>query len=297
MNIDFELYRIFYVVANNKNITKASQELLISQPAVTKSIKKLEDLLGGQLFTRTKKGVTLTSEGEEIYAYIKQAIEFINNAENRFSNLKNIETGTIRIGISMTLAKNFLLPYLDIFHKKYPNIEIDINNHLTADLISKLRKGTLDLVILHLPYEQSKDINILPIKEINNCFVCNRQFINLTEKVQNIEVLNDYPLILQKKGSNTRNFLDELLKEKKIKLTPKITTASYNLMIELVKIGFGIGFATKEYITKELNNKELFEIKINKKIPTRHIGIATLKNTIPNFATKKLIELIEKNDQ
>ena len=91
MNIDFELYRIFYVVANNKNITKASQELLISQPAVTKSIKKLEDLLGGQLFTRTKKGVTLTSEGKEIYSYIKQAIEFINNAENRFSKILKLE--------------------------------------------------------------------------------------------------------------------------------------------------------------------------------------------------------------
>lgn len=296
MNIDFELYRIFYVVANNKSISKASKELLISQPAVTKSIKKLEDSLGGELFIRTKKGVTLTCEGEEIYYYIKQAIEFINNAENRFSNLKNIETGTIRIGISMTLAKNFLLPYLDIFHKKYPNIEIDINNHLTSDLISKLRKGTLDLVILHLPCEQSKDINIMPIKEINNCFVCNKQYINLTKKVQNIEVLSNYPLILQKKGSNTRNFLDDFSKENKITLTPKITTASYNLMIELVKIGFGIGFATKEYITKELNDKELYEIKINKKIPSRHIGIATLKNTIPNFATSKLIELI-KNSQ
>lgn len=296
MNIDFELYRIFYVVANNKNISKASKELLISQPAVTKSIKKLEDSLGGELFIRTKKGVTLTSEGKEIYYYIKQAIEFINNAENRFSNLKNIETGTIRIGVSMTLAKNFLLPYLEEFHKNFPNIEIDINNNLTSDLISKLRKGTLDLVIMHLPYEQVKDINIIQLKEIHDCFVCDKQFINLTNKVQKIDNLNNYPLIFQQKGSNTRNFLDNFLKENQINLIPKMNIASYNLMIELTKIGFGIGFATKEYITKELKNKELFEIKIDKKIPTRYIGIATLKNTIPNFATSKLIELI-KNSQ
>ena len=113
MNINFELYRIFYTVANHKNITKASKELNISQPAISKSIKNLEEQLGGQLFVRTKRGVILTEEGSEFYNYIKQAIEYISNAENKFTELINLETGCIKIGISTTLTKKFLLPYLE----------------------------------------------------------------------------------------------------------------------------------------------------------------------------------------
>lgn len=294
MNIDFELYRIFYVVANNGNITKASQELLISQPAVTKSIKKLEDSLGGQLFVRTKKGVNLTSEGKEIYYYIKNAIEYINNAENKFTNLKQLNTGNIRIGVSTTLAKNFLMPYLREFHHLYPNIKIEINNSLTTDLIEYLRKGTLDIVILNLPYEEKNDIKIIPIKEIHDCFIVGKQYENLKDNILDIKELNNYPLILQRKSSNTRTFLDNFMKENNVILNSDMDIASYNLMVELVKIGFGIGFATREYIKKELKNNELIELKIKQKIPTRHIAIATIKNTIPNFATKKLIEIVTK---
>ncbi len=294
MNVDFELYRIFYVVANNGNITKASQELLISQPAVTKSIKKLEDALGGQLFVRTKKGVNLTNEGKEIYYYIKNAIEYINNAENKFTNLKQLSTGNIRIGISTTLAKNFLMPYLNKFHTLYPNIKIEINNSLTTDLIEYLRKGTLDIVFLNLPFEEKNDVMIKPIKEIHDCFIVGKNYGHLKNTIFNINDLNNYPLILQRKRSNTRTFLDNFMKENNSILNSDMDIASYNLMIELVKIGFGIGFATREYINSELKNGELIELKIKQKIPPRHIAIATSKNTIPSFSTKKLIEIIEK---
>ena len=145
MNINFELYRIFYVVANNGNITKASEELNISQPAVSKSIKNLEDQLGGPLFVRTKRGVILTEEGKEFYEYIKHAMEYINNAENKFTDLINLETGCIKIGVSTTLTKEFLLPYLEKFHELYPKIDIQIMTYLTSDLIPKLRNGLIDL--------------------------------------------------------------------------------------------------------------------------------------------------------
>ena len=148
MNIDFELYRIFYVVANNKNITKASQELNISQPAISKSIKNLEEQLGGTLFIRTKRGVILTEAGKEFYNYIRQAIEYINNAENKFTDLINLETGCIKIGISTTLTKEFLLPYLEEFHKLYPKIDIEIMTYLTSDLFPRLKNGLIDLIIL-----------------------------------------------------------------------------------------------------------------------------------------------------
>lgn len=295
MNIDFELYRIFYVVANHCNITKASEELSISQPAISKSIKNLEEQLGGQLFVRTKRGVVLTEEGKEFYNYIKQAIEYINNAENKFTDLINLETGCIKIGISTTLTKEFLLPYLERFHSLYPKIDIQIITYLTSDLMPKLRNGLIDIVILNLNKKNyGNDIDIIKCKKINDCFVVNNKYKDLINKEMSLNDLNNYPLILQARGSNTREFLDNIASENGIVLKPNIELASYSLVIEFSKIGFGIGYATKEYIKKELKNKELFELKIKEKIPSRYIGIALSKNHVPNFSTKKLIEIISK---
>ena len=296
MNIDFELYRIFYVVANNGNITKASEELNISQPAISKSIKKLEEQLGGQLFVRTKRGVILTEEGKEFYNYIKQAIEYINNAENKFTDLINLETGCIKIGISTTLTKEFLLPYLEKFHTLYPKIDIKIITSLTSDLITKLKSGLIDIVILNLNDKNyGNDIDIIKCMKINDCFVVNSKYKNLINKEVSLKEINNYPLILQSKGSNTREFLDNIAKEKGIIFNPNIELASYSLVVEFAKIGLGIGYVTKEYIKDELNNKKLFELKTKEKIPSRYIGIALSKNHLPNFSTKKLIEIIRKD--
>lgn len=296
MNIDFELYRIFYVVANNGNITKASEELNISQPAISKSIKKLEEQLGGQLFVRTKRGVILTEEGKEFYNYIKQAIEYINNAENKFTDFINLETGCIKIGISTTLTKEFLLPYLEKFHTLYPKIDIKIITSLTSDLITKLKSGLIDIVILNLNDKNyGNDIDIIKCMKINDCFVVNSKYKNLINKEVSLKEINNYPLILQSKGSNTREFLDNIAKEKGIIFNPNIELASYSLVVEFAKIGLGIGYVTKEYIKDELNNKKLFELKTKEKIPSRYIGIALSKNHLPNFSTKKLIEIIRKD--
>lgn len=295
MNIDFELYRIFYVVANHSNITKASEELSISQPAISKSIKNLEEQLGGQLFVRTKRGVVLTEEGKEFYNYIKQAIEYINNAENKFTDLINLETGCIKIGISATLTKEFLLPYLEEFHSLYPKIDIQIITNLTSDLMPKLRNGLIDIVILNLNDKNyGSDIDIIKCRKINDCFVVNNKYKDLTLKEVSIKDLNNYPLILQAKGSNTRDFLDDIARENGVVLKPNIELASYSLVVDFSKIGLGIGYATKEYIKEEIKNKELYELKIKEKIPSRYIGIALSKNHIPNFSTKKLIEIITK---
>ncbi len=297
MNIDFELYRIFYCVANNGNITKASEELNISQPAISKSIKNLEEQLGGQLFIRTKRGVILTEEGKEFYNYIKQAIEYINNAENKFTDLINLETGSIKIGISTTLTKEFLLPYLEKFHSLYPKIDIQIATNLTSELFLKLKNGLIDIVILNLNEKNyGNDIEIIKCRKINDCFVVNSNYQELLNKEISIKELNNYPLILQAKGSNTREFLDNFAKANNVILKPNIELASYTLVVEFAKIGFGIGigYVTKDYIKNNLKNKELFELKIKEKIPSRYIGIALSKSHIPNFSTKKLIEIITK---
>lgn len=293
MNIDFELYRIFYVVANNGNISKAAEELLISQPAVSKAIKNLEEQLGGNLFIRTKRGVNLTIEGKEFYNYIKHAIEYINNAESKFTELKNLDYGCIKIGISSTLTKDFLLPYLEEFHKRYPKIEIQIITKVTHELIPSLRNGLIDLIILKMnQVGYDKDIQLIKCGEIHDCFIVNDTYKHLLDKNLSLSDLNNYPLILQSKGSNTRTFLDNFTKEHNITLKPNIELSSYSLVVEFTKIGFGIGCATKENIKEDLKKKKLYELKLKEKIPARHIAIALSKNHIPNFSTKKLIELI-----
>ena len=293
MNINFELYRIFYVVANHSNITKASEELNISQPAISKSIKNLEDQLGGNLFIRTKRGVILTEEGKEFYNYIKQAMEYINNAEKKFTNLINLETGCIKIGINTTLTKEFLLPFLEEFHSLYPKIDIQITNGITSHLINELKNGLIDIVFLNLnDKDYGNDIDIIKCKKIHDVFIASKKYSELNDKVISLNELKNYPLIFQAKGSNTRNFLDNFLKEKNITLKPNIELASYSLVTEFCKAGFGIGFVVKEFIQKDLNEGKIFSIKIKENIPERYIGYAISNKHLPSFSTKKLIEII-----
>ena len=292
MNIDYELYRIFYIVAKNGNITRSSKELLISEPAVSKSIKNLEGYLGAPLFTRTKKGVNLTTEGITLYEYISKGIEYFKSGEAKFNELINLESGTIRIGINTTLTKEFLMPYLETFHKLYPNINIEIRTNLTSELKSMLKDGLIDMHILNLTNEETKnDFNIIKCKTITDCFVSNKP---IKEKIS-IKELNNYPLILQDKNSNTRKFLDDFANKYEITLKPKIEIGSYYLVSEFSRIGLGIGYVTKDYIKNNLDNKELFIVPIKEKIPSRDIGILLNKNTTPNFSTKELIKIITQN--
>lgn len=292
MDIDFELYRVFYTVATIGNITKASQELMISQPAVSKSIKKLEEQLGGVLFTRTKRGVVLTEEGREFYKYIKQAVEQINNAESKFSDLINLEIGTIRIGISTTLTRQFLLPYLERFHKEYPRINIQILTNVSSELFNKLQMGLLDIVIVNLPYACNSEIEIKELQEVHDVFIVGNSYKKLVGKKMKLGELANYPLVLQAKGSISRSFLDKFLADNKVTLEPEMNLASFTLVCDFTKIGFGIGYSTKEYIHDALENEELYVLNVEPKIPSRKIGLAYSKKNLPSFCTRKLISII-----
>ncbi len=295
MNIDFELYRIFYTVATIGNITKAAQELMISQPAVSKSIKNLEEQLGGVLFTRTKRGVVLTEEGKEFYKYIKQAIEQISNAENKFSDLINLEVGTIRIGVSTTLTRQFLLPYLEKFHKLYPKIKIQIFTQLASELFNKLGMGLLDVVIINLPYKSNSEIEIKELREIHDIFIVGEAYKKLAGKKLKLEELSNYPLIFQAKGGIARTFLDNYLNVNNVVLEPEMNLTSFTLVNDFTRIGFGIGYSTKEYIQKDLDEGTLYELDVVPKIPSRKVGLAYSKKNLPSFCTRKLIDIITKD--
>ena len=147
MNINFELYKVFYEVANAGSISKGAENLMISQPAVSQSIQTLENELGGKLFVRTPKGVILTNEGKELFSYIKDGMTYFINGTNKFMSLKSLESGVLNIGASASISENYLMPYLGEYRRLYPNVKISIVNDLTDNLLKELRNGNLDIVI------------------------------------------------------------------------------------------------------------------------------------------------------
>lgn len=293
-DLDFNLFKTFYTVVITGNITKAAEKLYISQPAVTKAIKNLEDSIGGTLFIRTKKGVILTEEGKVFFEYVKSILEDIRNAKNKFNSLIHLEEGKIHIGASATVTKHFLMPYIEKFHKMYPNIDISITNELTTNLVRYLRNGYIDFLVTNLPMNENSDLNIEVCAKLHDSFACSSKYINNPPKILNLEELLKYKIITQKEPSNTRTFLNNYMKKNNIDFKPDIEIVSYNLVVEFIKAGFGIGYVTKEFIQKELKNKELYEIEVTPKIPTRDLGIITLKNNTLNFASNKFIELITR---
>lgn len=291
-DIDLNLYKVFYVVATVGNITKASQELYISQPAVTKSIKQLENSLGGKLFVRTKKGVKLTDEGNVLLKYVKNILEEAKNAENKFNSLMKLEEGKIHIGASATVTKHFLMKYIKKFHELYPNIEIKITNELTTNLVKDLRNGYVDFLVTNLPMKDYLDLDIKVCAILHDTFACSQQYMKDTGKIYALDELVKYKTIAQKQPSNTRNFLNKYMENNSIDFNPDIEIVSYNLVVEFTKAGFGIGYVTKEFVMQELENNDIYEVKVTPKIPSRELGIITLKNNALSYAASKFIELV-----
>ncbi len=275
------------------SITKAANSLYISQPAITKSIKKLETDLGITLFNRGPKGVTLTENGKIFYNFIKNGVESFMNGEHKLTSLKNLETGIIKIGASATVTRYFLLPFIEKFHILFPNIDISITNGLTNNLISDLKKGSLDLLILNLPMIDDNDLVITQCAVLNDCFAGNLDYKKqINSPISLKELVNNFPIITQKEPSNTRAFLNSIMEKNNISFHPKFDIVSYALVKDFAKIGMGISYITKEFAKEELENKFLYEIPIKETIPTRGLGIVLPKNMISSFSTKKLVEMI-----
>lgn len=290
MNINFELYKVFYEVANNKSISKGADKLMISQPAVTQSIQTLENQLGGKLFIRTPKGVVLTKEGNELYSYIKEGMQYFINGANKFTSYKDLEEGTLNIGSTTTISENFLMPYLKEFHIKYPNIKINITNDLTDNLIKNLRNGNLDIIVIAIPKYEVKDLEINKICNLNDIFVGGIPYKDY--HIDNIDNLLKEDILLQKYPSITRSNFNDFLKENDLICNPKMEVVSHGLLSKLAENNFGIALLTKEFISDKLNHT-LFEIKTNIKIPKRVLGYGIKRNSIPSFTAKAFIDILK----
>lgn len=288
MNVNFELYRIFYVVAINKNMSKASEELFISQPAVSQSIKKLEEQLGASLFLRSNKGLELTKEGRNFFDYIKGAIDLIKSGENEFENFKQLRVGEVRIGASTTLTKLVLIDAIKNFKKDYPNIKISIINDLTQNLILDLKKGKLDFVVYNEDETLEDGIKKTLLKQLEYAFVYHKNYYQFNDIIT-LKEINNYPLILQMPKSHTRKLLDDFCLKHSVKLKPEFEVVSGELVKDLVKSGLGIGFILKALMEDEL----LKEIELKEKLPKAQVYLALHNNIALTFASKMFIKYLK----
>ncbi len=295
-NINLELYKVFYYVASTKNITRASEILLISQPAITQTIKKLEDELDYKLFYRTSRGVELTNYGEELYSHIKKSIECLNNCKGMLDKFNNNDVKIIKIGGGTTLLKHNALEGFKVFNEKYPDVKIEIVRGITSELLEQLNNNTIDLVLFNMPIVLSENVDYKVIESVQDIFVAKSNlYKKFKDKKINISELSNLPLVLQSSVSSSRKFLNHIFKKNKIVLNDCYELESYDLVLEFVKAGLGIGFVNKKHVISELNSKELFEIKLNYEIPTREIAVAFNKKSINNKYIKKFIECINCN--
>lgn len=287
--MDLELWRLFYEVATTRSFTQSSKKLHISQPAITKQIQNLENQLNCKLFIRTQKGVTLTKEAESIFGDIKKGLNAFELAEKKISDVNSMITGTIRLGVSTTMTKTYLMPYIKRFHKKHPNIVFEISTDPTSILKEELKKGKIDFIVAKFPPKINDDLEYTKIGPMQDIFVVSKDYKKLLDKKLCFEDILKYPILLQKRPSSSRDYIEKFCEENHYKLHSIMEIASSNLLIEFAKIGYGIGVVTREYVTKELERKELFEINITPSIPKRNFGIISLKK---NYLSKGSAEFL-----
>ncbi len=290
MDINFELYKIFYYVATCKNFTEAAEKLFITQSAVSQAIRNLESQLGSSLFLRKARKVTLTQEGEVLFRHVSQAFNYIKTGEKKVADMQNLELGEIRIGVSDTVCRYFLMPLLRKFYNAFPSIKIQVYNRTSSRIVEILKSGLIDFGIVTLP-QNDQNIAVRDFIEVKDIFVASERFSELKGRELELGELCRYPLLLLDRKSTTRMNLDSFLKEKGLKCTPEIEMESMDLLMEFAKIGIGIAHVLRETATDAIEKGELFEVRLKEKLPARKLGIITPKDMPVSRAASEFLKL------
>lgn len=295
MDINFELYKVFYHVSKFLSFSEASAELFITQSAVSQSIKLLEEKLKCQLFFRNTKRVKLTKEGEILYRHIEQAFNFIKSGERALEEVNSLNRGEIRVGASDTICKYYLMPFIKSFNQAYPNIKIHLTNRTSPMCIELLRKGSVDLSVINIPEKLNfSNIAVKNTKKVKDVFIANGSFKELKGRKVSLKELEEYPLIVLEKNSTTREFFDNLMAKHEVSIKPEIELGSVDILMEMAKIGLGIAFVPDECVKMGLQSDEVFVLDIKEEIPDRNLGFVVHSNIPLPVAASKFLELLER---
>ena len=292
MKTNLELYKVFYYVAKNGNITQAANELMVSQPAVSKSIKVLERDLNTVLFNRNKDGVTLNNAGAVLYNKIKKAMELIISSEEDIESINNMEQGTINIGAGNTIMQRYLMPYIKEFHELYPNINVIVHTVVTEELIKRAQVGLVDIVFTHLPNTIPDNFEVTKLKELHDILVVNNNS-TYKDKIIKKKDLENLPLILLPfRASNRKNF-NKFCASNNIVIKPLMEIGNDLIIEDCAQNGLGVGLVVREYVQSKLDNKELFELNTQFNIDPKYLVCLIDENRKNNIIIKKFLELLK----
>ncbi len=290
--VNLDLYRVFYTVAKCGSLTRAAEELYISQPAVSQSIKQLENQLGISLFNRTHRGMELSEQGGKlIFKEVEEALRLFHAAENRIAQRKETATGTLRIGASDTIFEYFLAEKIVDYHERFPAVKIELMADFTPDTIEKLKANRCDVAFVNLPIEVDEALRLEESNTLlHDIFIAGEKFDELSLQTLSLEQLKNCPLIFMDKNTVARRALDNFFRSMGVELAPSIEVGSWDLMKRLVAHGMGVGVIPREYVSREFSDETLFEVKTDPILPVRSVGMLLPKNQPVSYALHSFIE-------
>ena len=291
MDINYELYKVFYYVASSLSFSEASKKLFISQSAVSQSIKTLEKKLGQSLFIRSTKKVQLTPAGSLLLKHIEPAMNLISRGESQLLDSGTLGLGQLHIGANDTICRYFLMPYLKTFHQKFPNVPIKITNATSIQCVELLDQRKVDLIITNFP---NSYLNHDYRKKILSCFhdvfIANPAYFPISEQEISFAELKQHPIMMLNRQSTTSEFLHNLFIQHQLELVPEIELNSNDLLIDMARIGLGIAFVP-DYCVKA-DDKDLYILKTKTPLPSRQI-IASVNTSFPiSASTEEFLKLL-----
>ncbi len=295
MENNLNLYHIFYTVAKNKNISGAAKELFISQPAISKAIAKLENNLDTKLFMRSSRGVTLTNEGVILYEQVKNAFMAIQSGEDQLHKIATLGVSHLSIGVSITLCKYVLLPYLQEFIRQNPHITISITCHPSMETIQDIEKGVTEIGLVGIPSNPGHLLCYEPIKEIQDTFIATDNYLkNLRIREGNgkASLLSSANFMMLNKENVSRMFVDQYLAAHQITMTNILEINTMDLLIELAKIDLGIACVIRDFVEEDIENGTFKELTFKRTIPKRKIGFTYREDLPMSDSLKKFIDFI-----
>ena len=294
MVANLEYFKVFYYTAKLGSVTGAANELSISQPAVSQSLKQLERILEVPLFRRASKGIRLTGEGQLLYTYVEKGYEQIEQGVEKVRQMRNLDLGEVYIGASDMTLRFYLLPCLEEFHEQYPGIKVTVRNAPTPGTLKLLREGRIDFGVVSTPFEQGGDIHAEAVREIQDVFVAGRRFRSYKNKMLDFQELEQLPMIFLEQNTSTRNYMDNYLKKNGVSLQPEFELANSDMIVQFALRNLGIGCVVRDYAVQDLESGMLFELMFNKMIPKRQFCVVTNSKTPYSVAAGKLLDIIGK---
>ena len=271
MNSNFEYYKAFYYVAKYENLTKAASVLKTSQPAVTRTIHNLENDLGCRLFTRSKKGMTLTPEGHTFYKYVAAGCAQFFKGENDLSNLISLENGTIYISATETALHCYLFEEMGEFNQKYPNVHFKVLNNSTTESVNAVKEGKVDLAFVSTAFPVGNPLKRKILQNYQEILIGGSRYRELQGRKVSLQELSTYPWISLTAEALTRTFLNEYFEKHGLRFSPDMELATTDMILPAVKHNLGIGFIPEEFARAEIESGNVFEINVEEALPERSV--------------------------